>query len=173
MPGFFFSHRNWDHPAPSPAGECVPPSFALGEEREKRGGGGGVGHSSDEGPYTCGTPGIYMHFGTTPSPHPQESVSPPPLGEEQERGWGVTITMRDQTLWYYRYINVLYEGSITKMTFASIFNILNNLCWLNCRANKDKKLLTCGAKWRQNGKSINNYKKIGWTVDHFLKGFAL
>ncbi len=65
-----------------------PPPFALGEEREKRGGEGGVGHNSDEGPYTCGTLGIYMHFGTTPSRHPQESVSPPPLWERSKRRGG-------------------------------------------------------------------------------------
>ncbi len=35
--GLFSSRPNWDSPTPSPAGECVPPSFASG------GGGGGVG----------------------------------------------------------------------------------------------------------------------------------
>ena len=99
--------------------------FGRGEREEREWGGGG---NSDEGPYTCGTLGIYMHFGTTPSPHPQESVSPPLWKEQEERGGGgVTITMGDQTKWYYRYINC--EGSVKKTTFASIINKLINVGW--------------------------------------------
>jgi hypothetical protein len=51
----FFSNRwNWDHPTPSTAGECVPPSLVPGGgARSLTGEGvGGGGPKSNEGTYT-------------------------------------------------------------------------------------------------------------------------
>ncbi len=54
--GFYFSRPNWDSPAPSPAGEVVPPLWFRGGHtrlRELEWGGGG-GPNSDMGSDTVG-----------------------------------------------------------------------------------------------------------------------
>jgi hypothetical protein len=124
----------------------VSPPLPLGEEREE-----GGGHNYNEGPYTVV---LWLCVCTLGPHHPlnRRRVCPPLLeGSKRERGWGLQLrrgpdTVDCGTLGIYMYFVNNYMGSVTKTTFASIFNILYNLCWLICRANKDKKLLTCGAK---------------------------
>ncbi len=54
MLSFFSSRRNWDSPNPSPAGECVPPSFGSGGRGTLDGGRerGWESPNSDAGTYT-------------------------------------------------------------------------------------------------------------------------
>ncbi len=47
--GFFSSSPNWDSPTPSPAGECVLPSFGSGGGDTLTGGEGVGGPNSEEG----------------------------------------------------------------------------------------------------------------------------
>jgi hypothetical protein len=59
--GFLLSSRpNWDSPAPSPAGECVPPLLVRGGGETLAGGRGGV-PNSDEGTDTVVLL-VYMYF---------------------------------------------------------------------------------------------------------------
>jgi hypothetical protein len=52
---------------------------------------------------------VVVGIGTPPLPHPQASVTSPPLVRLRERGWGVPIPARGQTLWYSRYIYELCD----------------------------------------------------------------
>ena len=47
--GFFSSRPNWDSPTPSPAGECVLPSFGTGGDTHSLRERGWGGPNSDEG----------------------------------------------------------------------------------------------------------------------------
>ncbi len=69
----------------------------------------------------------------SPPPHPQASVSPSPFGcgwgehtRLRERGWGVPVRTRGQTLWYSRYtVYVLSIWNFWKVVFKYFTQNLN------------------------------------------------